>query len=86
VQIVITKSPSEPAPFEVDAADEIESSMHDKAPSVWDQYPEAPLSDVITKSNGGERLPSPTESAQSSSSHADFNTGCFLSTGAIVPA
>jgi hypothetical protein len=80
-----SKLPSEPAPFEAETADEIESSMHDKVPPVWDQYPETPLGDVITKSNG-ERLPSPTESAQSSSSHADFNTGCLLSTGAIVPA
>jgi hypothetical protein len=44
-----SKLPSEPTQLDADAADEIESSMRDKAPQRWDKYPDAPLGDVIAK-------------------------------------
>lgn len=52
-----SKLPSEPAPFDPDAADEIESSMHDTAPQHWDKYPDAPLGDVIAKKQSRRAMP-----------------------------
>jgi hypothetical protein len=40
---------SAPAPFDAVEADEIDSSMHDKAPQRWNKYPDAPLGNVISK-------------------------------------
>jgi hypothetical protein len=40
---------SAPAPFDAVEADEIDSSMHDKAPQRWNKYPDAPLGIVISK-------------------------------------
>ena len=44
-----SKLPSEPAQLNADEADQIESSMHDKAPQYWDKYSDAPLGEVIAR-------------------------------------
>jgi hypothetical protein len=44
-----SKLPSAPVPFDAVEADEIGSSMHDKAPQRWNKYPDAPLGNVISK-------------------------------------
>jgi hypothetical protein len=39
--------PSQPMTLDADQADEIESSLHHKAPQVWEKYPDAPLAEVL---------------------------------------
>jgi hypothetical protein len=44
-----SKLPSAPASFDAVEADEIDSSMYDKAPQRWSKSPDAPLGSVIAK-------------------------------------
>jgi hypothetical protein len=46
--------PAASAPFDAVEAAEIDTSMHNKASQRWSKYPDAPLGNVIAKSNGGE--------------------------------
>jgi hypothetical protein len=55
-----SKLPSEPAQLDADAADDIESLMHEKAPQVWDKYPDASLGDVIAKKQTRRATPAST--------------------------
>ena len=54
-----SKLPSAPAPFDAVDADEIDSSMHDKAPQRWNKYPDAPLGNVIPKKQRLRANPQP---------------------------
>jgi hypothetical protein len=52
-----SKLPSEPTQLDADAADEIESSMRDKAPQRWNKSPDTPLSDVIAQRKSRRAAP-----------------------------
>jgi len=52
-----SKLPSEPIQFDADQADEVESSMRDKAPQRWNKYPDAPLGGVTAKKQSRRATP-----------------------------